>query len=399
MVKSLLVVITILSVSGTCFSQQAEEFFETGIKFWEQRNYDSALFSFDQVIQIDPFFREAFKYRAECRAMKNDIEGAILDYRIYLGWYPDEQEALFSYSELNYREEHYQQALEGFLKLKELPQGSTSRVYYVQKPGQQGVSTMFTAQTHDRSFLDNYLGLTYRGMGDYSRSVMHFDSALAIRPDDTDYLTNMAITYRQMDKRTAAFDMLNKVLKLEPGHPLAKQHLASMIREDGNQEEAIRLYSETISQNPGSSLGYENRGYAHLLKGDNRKAIADFDDAIRRNPKEATSWLNRGIALMRLDLLEEAFSDFSKAIELEPSFASAYLNRGNALYRLGEYADALNDYAVAIIYDKTYYLAYYHRGITQYKLGDKEGACASLRFAAVNNLDVAKKTLRQICPD
>jgi len=389
-----------LFLPGLMQAQQrlADDAFERGLEYHTERNYDSALAYFNKTIHLSPLTYVAYKYRAECRTMKNNLEGALLDYRLYLDQFPNDVDALFAYSEINYREEHYDEALEGFLKLKSLPAGSTSRIYYRIRPGETGVSGMFTAQTRDKSYLYNYLGLTYAGLGDYSRSILYFDSALVIKPYEPDYITNKGITHQQAGYHDLAKDEFRRALEIDPGHALARQELANLIRNEGNQEEAIELYSEDISTNPNSPVGYANRGYAHLLKGDNRRAIEDFDAAIRRNPKEPSSWLNRGIALLRVDLLEEAFSDFSMAIKLDPTLASAYMNRGNVLYRLGEYADALNDYDVAIIYDKTYFLAYYHRGITQYQLGDKEGACASLRFAAVNGIDIAGKTLRQICP-
>ncbi|MEJ2004354.1 MAG: tetratricopeptide repeat protein [Cyclobacteriaceae bacterium] len=394
----LMIFIILLSASAVTAQQRfAEESFRIGLSHYEERSYDSALNYFNEVLRIQPLRYEAYKLRANSRAMNNDLEGALLDYRIYLEKYPDDADALFSYSEISYRQQHYKQAIEGFLKLKTMPAGSTSRIYYTLRPGDRGVSNMFTTQSEDKSLLDNYLGLAFTGLGEYGKSIAHFDSALSVRPVNADYITNKGLAYLAMERQDLAKAQFRKALDINPDHALAKQQLAYVIREEGDQDAAIRLYNEEIAARPESAGGYENRGYAHLLKGDNSRAIADFDAAIRRNPKEPSTWLNRGIALMRLDLLEEAFSDLSKAIELDPSLASAYMNRGNILYRLGEYKNALNDYNVAIIYDKAYFLAYYHRGITQYKLGDKDAACVSLRFAAVNGIEIAAKTFRKIC--
>ncbi len=396
--RLIIVIVYFISVhTVTAQGRQTENALQAARYHMSERSYDSALHYLDIAIRMEPLLYDTYKLRADSRAMVNDLDGAALDYRVYLDHFPDDSEALFSFSELNYRLGNFTEARDGFLRLRKMPPGSTSRIYYTIRAGDNGVSNMFTAQSRDKSRIDNYLGLVYAGMNNYSRSLLHFDSALAVRPEQPDYLANKGLTYLKMNHRATAKTLFRRALEIEPGHVVARQNLANMIRADGNQDEAITLYSEDIAANPNSSAGYENRGYSYLLKGENRKALKDFDAALKRNANEPTTWLNRGIARMRLNMLEAAFDDFSMAIRLEPNLSLAYMNRGNVLYKMREYEDALNDYNVAIIYEKTYYLAYYHRGITQYKLGKQDEACSSLQFAATNGIDIAGKTLRQIC--
>ncbi|MCA6074888.1 tetratricopeptide repeat protein [Fulvivirga sedimenti] len=375
----------------------AEQKFDEGLIHWAQRDYSEALKYFNDAIRIYPRLEEGYLYRADCRAALNDNEGAIQDYILYLNWFPENREALFSYSELNYRQGHYEQARDGFLRLKKLPGGVTNRVYYRQKANEEGVEGIFTTQTNDRSFLDNYLGLTYRGTGQLDKAISYFDSALFVQPENSDYLTNRAVTYLAMGMRTKAEQELRNVLIIDPGHTIAKNTLAMMIDEEGDSRKAIEFYSEAIADNPNSPHAYRSRGRARLLTGANEAALKDFNEAIELDPDEPTTWLNRGIVLMRLRFYEEAFADFSRAIELRPNMASAYLNRGNVLYQLEEYGNALNDYEVALMYQKDYPLAHYHKGITLYNLGRLDEACKELTKAT--GLSVAAEARRRICPE
>ncbi len=396
----LILIFLLLFTSTTGNAQKlltAEQKLDEGIVYWGERDYEKALARFDEAIREYPGLQEAYLYRADCRAALNDTGGAIRDYMLYLTWFPENREALFSYSELSYREGHYTQAIDGFRRLKKLPGGQTNRVYYRQKAYEDGVEGIFTTQTNDRSYLDNYLGLSHRGLGQLDRAIAYFDSALFIQPENPDYLTNRAVTYLAMGMRTKAEQELRNVLIISPQHAIAKNTLAMMIDEEGDSKKAIEFYTEAIAENPNSPHAYRHRGRARLLTGANEAALKDFNEAIALDPDEPTSWLNRGIVLMRLKLYEEAFRDFSKVIELRPNMSSAYLNRGNVLYQLKEYPEALNDYDVALMYQNDYPLARYHRGITLYQLGRLDEACDELRKAA--GLEVATDARDRICPE
>ncbi|UII25044.1 tetratricopeptide repeat protein [Fulvivirga maritima] len=370
--------------------------FEQGVNYWQARHYDKAADAMSEVISLKPSYYEAYLYRAASKVQLQNLSAAFLDYSIYTTAFPEDAEALFSYSVVAYELERFQEAKKGFMKLLLMPKGATTTVFFRKPAGGGGVDKVFTAQSSNQAYLLNYMGLAEHGLEHYQLAIDYYDSALS-STDDADILMNRALSYQALGNIDKAIEDMELVLVLEPNHALAKYNLALLYEQSGDNDKTEAYFSESIQDNPASPYGYRQRGFKRLESGQYKTAIDDFSDAIRLAPKDADTWLNRGVAYEKDGQLNNAFNDYTKVVELSPDYAKAYLNRGNVSIRLEEYKNALDDYNVAIIYDREYGLAYYQRGIAHYRLGDNMAACNDLSKAVELGVDPAAKVRKKVC--
>ena len=64
----------------TAFGQTAEDYFNRGMAYYEQDNYDQAIEAFTQAITLDPNDADAYFYRGIAYGAKEDNDRAIADF-------------------------------------------------------------------------------------------------------------------------------------------------------------------------------------------------------------------------------------------------------------------------------------------------------------------------------
>src|SRR6516164_7386093 len=86
----------IISVVG--FSQGAKKnaayYFQKGEEAMDVQSYKTALAHFNECLRLDPYYMEAYYYRAQIRESMGDSKGALTDFNIYLESKPQNTEAL-----------------------------------------------------------------------------------------------------------------------------------------------------------------------------------------------------------------------------------------------------------------------------------------------------------------
>lgn len=368
-----------------------------GIKAWEQRNYQASVILFTQALEEDELLFDAYRYRGSAMEQLGKPEEASRDYFTYLIRFPEEVEVLLPYSILNYQLKNYAVARDGFKKLLLLPPGETNTIFFRQPIYQEGVTSIFTAQSQDRSFLYNYLGLSEFGTGNISGGVAYLDTAIQMNPSKADYYISRGLLYQETNRTSLARADYEKALALEPENDLARYNLAVLTEQTDDPQVAEAHFTEAINNNPNAPYAYRHRGHRRMLSGEYSGALSDFNKALQLEATDVETLINRGILYERMKNYDLAISDYSKAIELQPNSPKAYLNRGNVLYKLHEYEDALNDYNVALIYDEDYGLAYYQRGITYFRLQQHDKACEDIQKAAAGGIKEAKKATLKVC--
>ncbi len=371
--------------------------FELGKQAWNNAQDSLALNYFNQALQEDPAWLDAYRYRAYVYQSMDQPEKALLDYLICLNADPGNAELLLEASVIRYKLKQFELAKEGFLTLLKLPRGETGSVYFRRPEYGEGVTGIVTAQSKNNAHLYNYLGLSERGLGNMAMASAYLDSAIMIQADNPDYFANRGEIFRETGQLSKAEEDFNQALRLDPTHSLARYNLAVLVEESGDPQKASAYYSQVIKDNPSSPFAYRHRGYQRLLDGDHTGALDDFTMAITLDPKNPETYVNRGITLETMREYDRALDDYGRAIALKPDLPKAYFNRGNTLYRMKKYAEALNDYNVALIYQQEYGQAYYQRGLTYHYLENDSKACEDLARAVSLGIRQAVKAKQKIC--
>ena len=297
--------------------QTAYTEFYIGLTSYQKSGYEDAIKHYDQAIDINPQFAEAYNNRGITKDRLGRHEEAIADYDEAIRINPQFAEAYYN-------------------------RGTTKDVL--------GRHEKAIADYDEAIRLNTHLGEAYynRGnaknaLGRHEKAIADYDEAIRFNPQYVEAYINRGNAKDALGRHEKAIADYNEAIRLNPQFVEVYSNRGNTKGKLGRYEEAIADYDEAIRLNPQDAKAYTNRGNAKNALGRHEKAIADYDEAIRLNPQLAEVYYNRGTAKITLGRHKEAIRDFSEAIRLNPQDAEAYTNRGNANKEIGEYENTRAD--------------------------------------------------------
>jgi tetratricopeptide (TPR) repeat protein len=323
--------------------------FESGrmSDFADLLNLSNALTDYDHIregkrkhyvrIEFQPQSADDYNKRGEARLAKNNLDGALADFKEALKLNPD----LTAASE------------------------NCGRVDAARNDQKIRLARMY-----------NEFIRQHRKQGNLDEALVHADRAIELFPDYPPAYNNRGLIKKQKGNPDEALADFNKTIELDPKLSAAYVNRGDIKRSDGKFDEALADYDKAIELKPDSGGAYNHRGELKWKKGDAGAALADFDKAIELNPKLGAAYLNRAHIKGGNGSIDEALADYNKAIELKPDSAMAYNNRGELKRKTGNADGALTDYNRAIEIKPESAVFYCNRSMARRMKGDLEGAMA-----------------------
>ena len=264
-------------------NEEANTYYKLGLSKSEEGDYEGALISFNQAVEIDPENLSLYLERSDAKYFLDDFQGALND----------------------------------ITKAIELDP-KNANIYHS-------------------------LGLVKQGMSDLKGALIAFNQAIEIHPENHEYYSNRASIRSKLNDKKGAVDDYEKVLELCPGNIDAHLFLGFLKKDLGDMESACsnwkqgadlgerdcdEFFEDYCIQN-GKLLFpdqanqecaelYLQTGKTEYTYGDLSNAIKDFGKAIRVNPQYSEAYLQRGIAQLADEYSSEtsACQDWKKAAEL-----------------------------------------------------------------------------------
>jgi tetratricopeptide (TPR) repeat protein len=222
------------------------------------------------------------------------------------------------------------------------------------------------------------------------------DSAIHLREKEADYFVNRGIAKEAMNDSSAMQDY-QTAIALRPDHTVALHNIAVLKRKSGKSAASENDLDKAIESDSSMLYPYLERAYQRMEGGYYKGALEDYDRALEIQNRDPEIWLNRGHVKEKLNDLKGAYSDYTKAITLDEKFDKAWLNRGNVLSRQGRTEDAIEDYTAAITFNPDYAAAFYNRAIARQKIKQFTEACQDIKQAEVMGLVVPEKMKKELC--
>ena len=292
----------------------AEELFNQGAEFLDQKKWDEAIEAFTRAIELKPDFVKAYNNRGFAYTEKGEYDRAIEDLNKAIELDPSDAYAYTNRGVAYSKKGEHDRALEDYNKAIEL-------------------------DPNDANAYSNR-GNAYSEKGEYDRAIEDHNKAIEFKPDDAEIYSNRGVAYQGK----------------------------------GEYDRAIKDYNKAIELEPDDAEVYSNRGNAYADKGEYDRAIEDHDKAIELDPNDAKAYYNRGNAYVNKEEYDRALEDYNKAIELKPDFAKAYNNRGLAYKEKEEYDRAIEDYNKALEIDPDHKGAIHNRAVAlAFKISGRVG--------------------------
>lgn len=218
------------------------------------------------------------------------------------------------------------------------------------------------------------LGVIAQQRGDHARAVELITKAIALRPHQPEFHSNLAEAHRSLGQLAQAEACCAEALRLKPNHAEAllnlgrvrmagkrwqdarqafntivqtdpadgrgHYYLGECLREMGRIRESIEAYQRAVACNPRHFHAYYQLATQLLLMGDPIASEVNFRKAIEINPRLAPAYVNLGRCLIELGRAQEAAAAFDQAQKLAPSDPLVDVSIGQALAEQGALADA-----------------------------------------------------------
>ncbi|MCP4169655.1 MAG: tetratricopeptide repeat protein [Fuerstiella sp.] len=209
---------------------------------------------------------------------------------------------------------------------------ASERVDRLQKTGQVGTaSTLFSPRTamtvtlcigltalsgcySMNGYVMNASGHAYYDQGNYSMAAREFQTALASRPTNPDYMANLAKTRMKMGDNQAAEQLYRQALTASPSHQPSYHGLSELMLAQGRGEESLRLMNTWAATQPYTAEPHVELAWLQREMGHDDAAAHSLQAALQVNPNHPTALAHLGQYYQDSGQAPQAISMYQKSL-------------------------------------------------------------------------------------
>ncbi len=184
-------------------------------------------------------------------------------------------------------------------------------------------------------------------LGNFSEAKTGYLAVLALRPNDSDALFNLAVCERELRRLDSAIEIYTTYTKAHPNAVEGWVNLAECHQQLGQCPQAIAAAERAIKIAPTSFRPWLIKADALKAAGDYAAAIHQYKNANQCEPN-AASYLGMGLAQQALKQVPQALESLTKALGIAQHLLPALMARAEILDAIGRSQEALNDYLAAL---------------------------------------------------
>lgn len=368
----------LLLASSAILAQTPLEHFNTGNTQFQQGNYAAAIAAYDQALDLDSTYVDAYTNKGRALHAQGDYvaaqtafgrvialkpkattgylnrahayragdypESAILDYTAVLDINPEQVEARY------YRAQLYQQLDRHAEAVADLDAVIQWRMTHT--------------PTDDYSDSHRLRGYSRRRLGQLQAAAQDFEKALALDPNDAQAYYNRGVIAAY--QKTADHGLLDftKAIQLKPDFEKAYFRRGMVYHTKGDYKQALKDFEQVLAANPKAHQALSAQGYTYSQMGNQKAALQAYNKALELYPKDLVTHIRRGYAQLDAGNYEAAIADFTVVAEGGATYQGhGYNNRGNAKRLAGDFEGALADLAKAQELDSLNAYVYHHRAL------------------------------------
>jgi tetratricopeptide (TPR) repeat protein len=247
---------------------RAVELFRDGLGFLSKDDCEKALPYFQQAVDSDNQYAEAWAQTGFCKEKLGQHADAIEASKRAVSIRPS-PESFFNIGVASYYLKQYRDAEQAYRQSIKLDPDNAADAYYA-------------------------LGLTYRDWSRPDDEIQAYKHAIRLKPDYTSAYEKLGQRYLQLKKFTDAIEAFKQVSLLKPGDANAQNYMGEAYLELGRYNDANETFRQAIRFKPDFGKAYYNLGKSQLAQGDRDAAIQEY--TILRNLDE--DWADKLYSLI-----------------------------------------------------------------------------------------------------
>lgn len=154
--------------------------------------------------------------------------------------------------------------------------------------------------------------------GDYSLACESFKAALALEPENTDMMYNLAECYDRQGKTAKAEHFYRECLQRVPNHPECRHGLTSLLVRSNRRPEAVLLTSDWMAREPKLAAPYAEDGWLWFQAGDLPRAQARLQQAIAIDPQDKRALTELAQVYEAMNRQDRALVLYERILERNP---------------------------------------------------------------------------------
>ncbi|OQX99601.1 MAG: hypothetical protein B6I20_09770 [Bacteroidetes bacterium 4572_117] len=193
-----------------------------------------------------------------------------------------------------------------------------------------------------------YMGKAWYFKGEEKKSLMLYEKALELEPDDAKIYSAKGKSYYWMGEPEKAKDFFLKAIDYDNSHAEAYDGIANIFKDENNYEEALSWAKKALNHDKGSHYIYNTIGNIYLADDEYKNALKNYKKALDIADTEDYIFRNIASSYMLLEKYEKAITYANKAIGLNPEIADNYFICGLNYQYNGDYKSAVETLEKAI---------------------------------------------------
>ncbi len=291
-----------------------EEWLDEGNRLYNMGQFQEALQAFENAIQIDPTFADAYEGKTSALCTLGRYQEALVSVETALKLDPSYAASYNDKGDILYEFKSYEDALGYYQRALQLEPDN----------------------------LEAYLGraTTLASLGRYEESLAAYDRVIYLDANIAVAYDGKAWALRQLKQYPESLALSEKALQLEPNNALFHMGKGRVLFRLGSPEESLASFDRAIQLNPNLAQVYDYKADTlyHMRKFND--ALHTYEYAIQLDPQLASSYEGTGNVHLNFGQHREALAAYDQAIKLEPNNASFMQKRGDVLKFLGRHDDA-----------------------------------------------------------
>lgn len=192
-------------------------------------------------------------------------------------------------------------------------------LYFLVKEHQKSINLLndYRKLKPEDAYVYHMMGLNYKELGDTSRAIYHFQTAIENDPKDYESTLYIANLYAGK-KKSIAYEYFAAALKIKPKGVDALFGRAVFNQQVRNYKSALLDYRKVIDIDPQNYLAYYNVGYINYENGFMDEAIRNWNICTQMNPFYANAFYMKGLVYEEQKNKTEARIQYKVALDLDP---------------------------------------------------------------------------------
>ena len=303
--------------AGGANSQNARQYYRTGLTFVEAGNQKDAIDQFTRAIDLDPEYVQAYVERAHSLEALGEMQQAADDLKRAITFESRQAELYTDAARINFLLAHYDLALELINKSISIDRKS------------------------DAAY--RLLARIHMAADDYSNSLSSITKAIDLKDNAENYFYRGQLSEKMKNYRQSESDYTTAIIK-QPKYTEALIAMAGLQITLNKPKEAMVSCNVILKDNPADQEALLIRSRAYVKLSEYTNAIDDLSKILVNNPADKEMYLTRGTYYQEFTQHQQAINDFSKALLIDPRFSEAIYKRAYSYEQIGDFKSAVKDY-------------------------------------------------------